>query len=34
MDAVTYEDVAQVARAVDDELALACVGPHEVGEFA
>jgi len=34
MDAVTYEDVAQVARAVDDELAVACVGPHEAGEFA
>jgi predicted Zn-dependent peptidase len=34
IDAVTYEEVAQVARAVDDELAVACVGPHEAGEFA
>jgi predicted Zn-dependent peptidase len=34
LDAVTYEDVVAVADAVDDELALACVGPHEVGEFA
>ncbi len=34
LDAVTAEDVAQVARAVDDELAVACVGPHEAGEFA
>ena len=33
LDAVTYEDVVAVARAVDDELAVACVGPHDAGEF-
>ncbi len=34
LDAVTEEEVAEVARAVDDELAVACVGPHEAGDFA
>jgi predicted Zn-dependent peptidase len=34
LDAVTYDDVVAVAAAVDDELAVACVGPHETSEFA
>lgn len=34
LDAVTYDDVATVARDVADELAVACVGPHEVDDFA
>ncbi|HEV2769804.1 MAG TPA: pitrilysin family protein [Solirubrobacteraceae bacterium] len=34
LDAVTVEEVAEIARAVDDELAVACVGPHETGDFA
>ena len=35
IDAVSHEDVARVARLVDPEqLAVACVGPHEASEFA
>jgi predicted Zn-dependent peptidase len=35
IDAVTFDDVAEVARRVDPaELAVACVGPHEPGDFA
>jgi len=34
LDAVTVEQVAEVARAVDPEqLAVACVGPHSTDEF-
>jgi len=33
LDRVTYDDVCQVARAVGGEPAVACVGPHEVGDF-
>src|SRR5690606_10250579 len=34
LDAVTHDEVCAVARAVDPErLAVACVGPHEAGEF-
>src|SRR3954454_12662242 len=34
LDAVTFDDVARVARAVNpDEAAVACVGPHESAEF-
>ncbi len=34
LDAVTFDDVAAVARAVDPEAAaVACVGPHEADEF-
>jgi predicted Zn-dependent peptidase len=34
LDAVTFDEVAEAARAVDpDELAVACVGPHTVDEF-
>ncbi len=35
LDAATFEDVAEAARTVDpDKLAVACVGPHESGEFS
>jgi len=34
MDAVTFAEVAEVARGIDpDELAVACVGPHTTAEF-
>ena len=33
LDAVTFEDVAEVARAVPDQLAVACVGPQSADEF-
>jgi len=35
LDAVTLDEVAEVARQVDpEELAVGCVGPHEAAEFA
>lgn len=34
LDAVTYAEVAEVARAVADELAIGVVGPHTTGDFA
>ena len=35
IDAVTYDQVADAARRVDpEELSIACVGPHEMGEFS
>lgn len=34
LDAVTYDEVAAVAREIDDELAIAVVGPHSVADFA
>ena len=34
LDAVTFDEVVEVARAVDPaQAAVACVGPHEPGEF-
>ena len=33
LDAVTYDEVAEVARGVSEELSVACVGPHTVEEF-
>jgi predicted Zn-dependent peptidase len=33
LDSVTFDEVAEVARDVSDELAVACVGPHTVQEF-
>jgi predicted Zn-dependent peptidase len=33
LDAVTYEEVREVAAGVADNLAVACVGPHSAGEF-
>jgi predicted Zn-dependent peptidase len=34
LDEVTFEQVADVARGISEDLSIACVGPHEVGEFA
>ena len=34
LDAVTHDDVVAVARGISDELAVACVGPHEEDDFA
>ena len=34
LDAVTLEEVDEVARNVADTLAIACVGPHADGDFA
>lgn len=34
LDAVTYDEVAAVAREIDDQLAIAVVGPHSVADFA
>ncbi|MDQ3632232.1 MAG: insulinase family protein, partial [Actinomycetota bacterium] len=35
IDAVTFDEVAEVARGIDPEqLAVACVGPHTPAEFA
>ena len=33
LDAVTLEEVVDVARDVADTLALACVGPHSASDF-
>jgi predicted Zn-dependent peptidase len=33
LDRVTVEEVADIARQVPEELSLACVGPHTVGEL-
>jgi predicted Zn-dependent peptidase len=33
LDAVTFDEVREVAAGVADKLAVACVGPHSVGEF-
>jgi predicted Zn-dependent peptidase len=34
LDAVTHDQVAEVARGISEELAVACVGPHDEEEFA
>ena len=34
LDAVTYDEVREVAAGVADNLAVACVGPHGAEEFA
>jgi hypothetical protein len=34
LDEVPFDDVAEVARGISEEASVACVGPHEVGEFA
>jgi predicted Zn-dependent peptidase len=34
LDETTAEAVAEVARGVSENLSVACVGPHEVGEFS
>lgn len=33
LDAVSFDEVREVAANVADELAVACVGPHETGDF-
>jgi predicted Zn-dependent peptidase len=33
LDAVTLDEVVEVARDVADTLAVACVGPHSAGDF-
>jgi predicted Zn-dependent peptidase len=33
LDAVTFEQVTEVARDVADTLAIACVGPHTADDF-
>jgi predicted Zn-dependent peptidase len=33
LDRVTFDDVAEVARGIEDELSIACVGPHTQQEF-
>jgi predicted Zn-dependent peptidase len=34
LDAVTFDEVAEIARRVDPEtLSVACVGPHDADEF-
>jgi predicted Zn-dependent peptidase len=34
LDAVTYDEVMEVARGVSESLSVACVGPHEGSEFS
>jgi predicted Zn-dependent peptidase len=34
LDEVTFDQVAEVARGVSDDVSVACVGPHEAAEFA
>jgi predicted Zn-dependent peptidase len=34
LDAVTYDQVAEVARGISEQLSVACVGPHDEEEFA
>ena len=34
LDETTFEDVAEVARGISEELSIACVGPHSADEFA
>src|SRR4051812_43991359 len=34
LDAVTYDEVADIARRIEDRLAVACVGPHSVADFS
>jgi predicted Zn-dependent peptidase len=33
LDAVTFDQVAEVAAGISEQLSVACVGPHEQGEF-
>ena len=33
LDAVTYDDVREVARGISGPPAVACVGPHEAADF-
>jgi predicted Zn-dependent peptidase len=33
LDAVTFDEVAEVARGISEEAAIACVGPHTAADF-
>jgi predicted Zn-dependent peptidase len=33
LDEVTFDSVAEVARGISEDMAVACVGPHEVADF-
>jgi len=33
IDAVTFDEVVEVARSIEDRLAIACVGPHTADQF-
>jgi predicted Zn-dependent peptidase len=33
LDRVTFDEVSEVARGIQDQLSIACVGPHTVAEF-
>ena len=33
LDRTTFDEVAEVARGISGEASVACVGPHEAGEF-
>ena len=33
LDAVSFDEVAEVARGISTERAVACVGPHDSAEF-
>jgi predicted Zn-dependent peptidase len=33
LDAVTFEEVGEIARGIGEQLAVACVGPHSADEF-
>jgi predicted Zn-dependent peptidase len=33
LDRVTFDEVAEVARGIEDQLSVACVGPHTVAEL-
>ena len=34
LDAVTYDQVVEIARGISTELSVACVGPHSLDEFS
>jgi hypothetical protein len=34
LDEVTFDQVADVARGISEAASVACVGPHDVDEFA
>ena len=34
LDAVTYEQVMDIARGISETLSVACVGPHSLDEFS
>jgi predicted Zn-dependent peptidase len=33
LDGVTFDQVAEVARGISEDVSVACVGPHETAEF-